>query len=111
MSARIASRLVQSFSATAFGPEQLVEVCFDFELFANGGWVRVPRFLSVQYLKNHGLSTYPICATCALSVVIAVVSLVCIALSLSLYDYYQPKSDLGVLVAVPGLCLTASTMA
>jgi len=28
------------------------------------------------------------------------VSLVCIALSLSLYDYYEPKSDLGVLVAV-----------
>jgi hypothetical protein len=54
---------------------------------------------------------YSTFATCALLVVIAVVSLVCIALSLSLHEYYEPKSDLGVLVAVPGLCLTASTMA
>ena len=39
------------------------------------------------------------------------VSLVCIAISLSLYEYYEPKSDLGVLIAVPALCLTASSTA
>ena len=43
--------------------------------------------------------------------VIAFVSLVCIAISLSLYKYYEPKSDLGVLIAVPALCLTASSTA
>ncbi|KAI0288505.1 hypothetical protein BC826DRAFT_1037322 [Russula brevipes] len=41
----------------------------------------------------------------------AVLSFVCIAISLSLYGYYEPKSDLAVLVGVPGLCLTASTTA
>ncbi|KAI0250300.1 hypothetical protein BJV78DRAFT_1155139 [Lactifluus subvellereus] len=44
-------------------------------------------------------------------VVIAVVSLTCIALSLSLYEHYDPKADLCVLVTVPGLCLTASMAA
>ncbi|KAH9988432.1 hypothetical protein BJV74DRAFT_463248 [Russula compacta] len=43
-------------------------------------------------------------------VVVAILSLVCIAISLSLYHYYEPKSDLCVLVAVPGLCLVASTI-
>ncbi|KAH9961564.1 hypothetical protein BC827DRAFT_326438 [Russula dissimulans] len=43
-------------------------------------------------------------------VVIAIVSLFCISLSLSLYDDYQEKSDLGVLVTMPGLSLIASTI-
>lgn len=39
------------------------------------------------------------------------VSTLCIVLSLSFYEHYDPKSDLCVLVAVPGLCLVASVTA
>ncbi|KAI0268008.1 hypothetical protein BGY98DRAFT_925271, partial [Russula aff. rugulosa BPL654] len=42
---------------------------------------------------------------------IAVASLACIAISPSLYEYYESKSDLSILIAVPGLCLTASVAA
>ncbi|KAF8472961.1 hypothetical protein DFH94DRAFT_145679 [Russula ochroleuca] len=44
-------------------------------------------------------------------VTVAVASLACIAISPSLYNYYESKSDLCVLIAVPGLCLTASIAA
>ncbi|KAN0116339.1 hypothetical protein V8E52_005958 [Russula decolorans] len=44
-------------------------------------------------------------------VAIAVASLACIAISPSLYDYYESKADLSILIAVPGLCLTASIAA
>lgn len=44
-------------------------------------------------------------------VAIAIASLACIAISPSLYDYYESKSDLSILIAVPGLCLTASIAA
>ncbi|KAI0301024.1 hypothetical protein B0F90DRAFT_1817309 [Multifurca ochricompacta] len=45
------------------------------------------------------------------SAVMALVSLMCIILSLSLYEHYDPKTDLCVLIAVPGLCLTTSVIA
>ncbi|KAF8494589.1 hypothetical protein F5888DRAFT_629662 [Russula emetica] len=44
-------------------------------------------------------------------VAIAVASLACISISPSLYDYYESKSDLSILIVVPGLCLTASIAA
>jgi hypothetical protein len=50
-------------------------------------------------------------ATCVQLVAIAVASLACIAISPSFYDYYESKSDLSVLIAVPTLCLTASISA
>ena len=54
----------------------------------------------------------PVRATCVqLLVAIAVASLACIAISPSLYDYYESKSDLSVLIVVPALCLTASIAA
>ncbi|KAI9452228.1 hypothetical protein BJY52DRAFT_1124540, partial [Lactarius psammicola] len=41
----------------------------------------------------------------------ALASALCIVLSLSFYKHYDPKSDLCVLIAVPGLCLVASVTA
>ncbi|KAI0251122.1 hypothetical protein BJV78DRAFT_1212872, partial [Lactifluus subvellereus] len=53
----------------------------------------------------------PACITHAPSVVIAVVSLTCIALSLSLHEHYDPKADLCVLITFTALCPTASITA
>ena len=41
----------------------------------------------------------------------ALASALCIVLSLSFYEHYDPKSDLCVLIAVPGLCLVVSVTA
>ncbi len=53
----------------------------------------------------------PVRATCICLVAVAVASLACITVSLSLFDYYETKSDLSVLIVVPGLCLTVSIAA
>ncbi|KAN0138432.1 hypothetical protein V8E53_003895 [Lactarius tabidus] len=41
----------------------------------------------------------------------ALASALCIVLSLSFYEHYDPKTDLCVLIAVPGLCLVVSATA
>ncbi|KAH9164228.1 hypothetical protein EDB89DRAFT_443329 [Lactarius sanguifluus] len=41
----------------------------------------------------------------------ALASALCIMLSLSFYKHYDPKTDLCILIAVPGLCLVASVTA
>ena len=46
-----------------------------------------------------------------LLVVTALISLACIALSLSLYEHYNAKTDLCVLVIFPALCFTVSITA
>ncbi|KAH8996491.1 hypothetical protein EDB86DRAFT_1004360 [Lactarius hatsudake] len=43
--------------------------------------------------------------------IMALASALCILLSLSFYKHYDPKTDLCVLIAVPGLCLVASVTA
>ncbi|KAF8265533.1 hypothetical protein EI94DRAFT_317896 [Lactarius quietus] len=43
--------------------------------------------------------------------IIALASALCIVLSLCFYEHYDPKSDLCVLIAVPGLCLVVSVTA
>ncbi|KAH9034149.1 hypothetical protein EDB84DRAFT_78026 [Lactarius hengduanensis] len=43
--------------------------------------------------------------------IMALASALCIMLSLSFYKHYDPKTDLCVLIAVPGLCLVASVTA
>jgi hypothetical protein len=87
----------------------VLRVCFDSGPFASAGWVRPPSIY--QKVENMPLDS-PVLVTCVqLLVTVAVASLACIAISPSLYNYYESKSDLCVLIAVPGLCLTASIAA
>ena len=73
-------------------------------------WLGASSSNLYQKVKNMPLGSR-VRATCVQSVAIAVVSLACIAISPSLYGYYQSKSDLCVLIAIPGLSLTASITA
>ena len=70
------------------------------------GCVLVPEFLISVQINTDSAPPHG-----ALLAVMASISFICIAISLSLYKYYEPKSDLGVLLAVPALCLTASSTA
>jgi hypothetical protein len=67
-------------------------------------WLPYGRGLDAQTNVNH-LSSLLAKAITALA------SALCIVLSLSFYEHYDPKTDLCVLIAVPGLCLVVSATA
>lgn len=65
----------------------------------------------LPYGRADGCPNSPLFVVREKKAITALASALCIVLSLSFYRDYDPKSDMCVLIAVPGLCLVVSVTA